>query len=159
MLHFQKRSDMSIALRLSTAILAISITSALVAAPGTPPNTTAPPTIHIIPEPVSVTAKPGHFTLSASTTIVTEGDSLAATASWLADKLHIQQGKGGKQRIILSLNADKNVHRDGYTLEVTPGAVHISANSAAGAFYAVQTVLQLIPAGATAASGTEIPCA
>src|ERR1700679_358078 len=99
MLHFQKRSDMSIALRLSAAILAISISSALSA---------APPTIHIIPEPDSVTAKPGHFTLTSSTTIVTEGDSLAQTAAWLADKLHIQQGKGGKQRIILSMNADKN---------------------------------------------------
>jgi len=141
---------MSIAIRLSAAILTIFFSGALFA---------APPQIHIIPQPVSVTAKPGHFTLSASTTIVTEGDSLAATAAWLVDKLHIQQGKGGKQRIILSLNADKNVHRDGYTLDVTPGTIRIYANNAAGAFYAVQTMLQLIPAGATAASGTEIPCA
>src|ERR1700722_3294317 len=147
---------MSIAFRLSIALLAIVVPSMLFASPGDPgPQTT----IHIIPQPVSVTEKSGHFTLTASTTIVTEGDSLAQTAAWLAGKLQVQQGKGGKQRIILSLNADKNIHRDGYTLQVTPGAIRISANNAAGVFYGVQSLLQLVPAGATAAAGAEIPCA
>jgi hexosaminidase len=147
---------MSIAFRLSIALLAIAAPSMLFALPGDPgPQTT----IHIIPQPVSVTAKSGHFTLTASTTIVTEGDSLAQTAAWLGGKLQVQQGKGGKQRIILSLNADKNIHRDGYSLQVTPGAIRISANNAAGVFYGVQSLLQLIPAGATAAAGAEIPCA
>jgi hexosaminidase len=141
---------MSIALRLSAAILAFSISSALSA---------TPPTIHIIPEPVSVTAKPGHFTLTSSTTIVIEGDSLAQTAAWLAGKLHIQQGKGGKQRIILKITPGQTGKREGYTLEVTTTTVRIGANSAAGVFYGLQTLFQLIPAGGLAESNTEIPCA
>src|ERR1700744_3088070 len=97
-----------------------------------------PLTIHIIPQPVSVEAKPGHFTLTANTTIVKEGDSLDQPAAWLAAQLHLQQGKGGKQRIVLHLLDNKAIPAEGYTLTVAANTIRISASSPAGVFYGMQ---------------------
>ena len=44
---------------------------------------------------------------------------------------------------------------DGYRLEITPGRAEIVAGSAAGAFYAVQTLRQLIPAAAYGAANVR----
>lgn len=129
-------------------MIGLSVVSTTYAAP--PPSD-----IHIIPQPVSVTEKTGHFNLTAGTHIQTEGDSLANPASWLAGQLHLQQGSGGKNRIILKIDS-KNTHREGYTLNVSPSAIRIEASSAAGVFYGLQTLLQLIPVDETETA--EIPC-
>src|ERR1700761_8842451 len=111
---------------------------------GTQANPAPPSTIHIIPQPVSVTERSGHFTLGSTTSIVAEGDSLRKTADWLAGELHLQQGKGGKQRIILKISSGKD-KGEGYTLSVTPSAIRIESETAAGIFYGTQTLLQLTP--------------
>lgn len=113
--------------------------------------TAAPgPSIHIIPQPVSVKENSGHFTLSPDTRIVTEGDSLTQIAGWLGDRFHLN-GNKGKQRIILHVGAGAT-NREGYTLSVTPSTVRIEAATAAGVFYGVQTLEQLV------SPGGAIPC-
>jgi len=120
---------MSIVSRISSLLIAIVFSGTLLAQ-----------NVHIIPEPVSVKEQPGHFTLTA------------------AENLLLQQGKGGK-RIIFTTPADRNVlGEEGYTLVVTPSAIRIGANNAAGMFYARQTLLQLIPADAAPGQPTNIPC-
>jgi hexosaminidase len=140
---------MHLAFRLAVLVIGLSACSTSNAAPVPPSD------IHIIPQPVSVTEKTGHFNLSAATHIQTEGDSLATPASWLAERLHLPQGNGGKSRIILQLTK-QNANREGYTLNITPSTIRIEASSPAGVFYGIQTLLQLLPpdAGSTAA----IPC-
>jgi hexosaminidase len=119
--------------------------------------------IHIIPQPVSVTEKPGDFVLRSGATLVVEGDSLATTAAWFTEQvqaltgIQLRQGKGGKQAIIFDIaHRDKSgIHPNGYSLSVTPSGIRINADDPAGIFYGLQTLLQLIPAGQSPA----IPCA
>ena len=114
--------------------------------------------IHIIPEPVSVKEQPGHFTLTTATTATATVDSFGREASWLIDHLHLQQAKGSK-RIILTTPADRNILRaEGYTLSITPSTIRISANTSAGIFYGIQTLLQLTPADAAPGQPVNIPC-
>ena len=140
---------MHLAFRLAAFVIGLFVCSTSNAAPVPPAD------IHIIPQPVSVIEKTGHFNLSAMTHIQTEGDSLATPASWLAERWHLQQGNGGKNRIILQITK-QNVPRERYTLNITPSTIRIEAANPAGVFYGIQTLLQLLPpdAGSTAA----IPC-
>ncbi|HEY4335580.1 MAG TPA: family 20 glycosylhydrolase [Puia sp.] len=137
---------MSIASRLLSLLIAITLSGSLLAAD-----------VHIIPEPVSVKEQPGHFVLTPATTISTTIDSFASTSTWLTEHLHLQ-GKGGK-RITLTTPADRNVlGAEGYTLSVTPSGIRISANTSAGIFYGMQTLLQLIPADVAPGQTANIPC-
>jgi len=139
--------DMPIVSRLSSLLIAILFSASLLAED-----------VRIIPEPVSVKAQTGHFTLTSVTNIAATVDSFASTAAWLSEHLHLQQGKGGK-RITLTTPADRNVlGAEGYTLSVTPSGIRISANTAAGIFYGMQTLLQLVPVGAVPGQTTNIPC-
>jgi hexosaminidase len=138
---------MSIASRLLSLLIAIPLSGSLLAAD-----------VHVIPEPVSIKEQPGHFTLTTATTISTTIDSFASTGTWLSEHLHLQQGKGGKH-ITLATPADRNVlGAEGYTLSVTPSGIRISANTSAGIFYGMQTLLQLIPADAAPGQTANIPC-
>jgi hexosaminidase len=160
---FLRFRHISLALLFSVAFLAVS------AAGGH---------IHIIPQPVSVTEKPGDFVLRSGATLVAEGDSLATTAAWFTEQVQaltgvqLRQGRGGKQAIIVRLisGADKvagqeamALHPDGYQLSVSPSGIRLSARSPAGIFYGLQTLLQMIPvaqpAAPSAVQSAAIPCA
>lgn len=133
--------------RLSSLLVAITFSGSLLAGD-----------VHIIPEPVSVREQPGHFTLTAATTISANVDSFSSAATWFSEHLHLQQGKGGK-RIVLTTRADRNLlGSEGYALSVTPSGIKISANTSAGIFYGMQTLLQLLPADAVPGQSTNIPC-
>ena len=126
--------------------------------------------IHVIPQPVSVTEKPGDLVLRSGATLVVEGatlvmdgDSLATTAAWFTEQvqtltgLQLRQGRGGKQTIIVHIIGVKDntaMRKEQYSLSVTPSGIRITAADPAGIFYGLQTLLQLIPAGPSPA----IPC-
>ncbi|MDP4250940.1 MAG: family 20 glycosylhydrolase [Bacteroidota bacterium] len=129
--------------------------------------------IHIIPEPVSVTAKPGQFILDqkVSLQMTAEDRSLSETAQWFRTQLaqvtgiSIPERKSGGRAIQLHLITDgskSSLGTEGYHLTVSPSVISLSANSAAGIFYGMQTILQLLPEDASAREGKkslDLPCA
>src|SRR5688572_6955336 len=110
---------------------------------------------HIVPQPSKLTAHSGGFTLTSSTTIVTDAAS-AAVAYQLAN--YLEPATGYRLRVVqtakrpagsISLRRDaalKRLGEEGYVLEVRAAGISIRASGDAGSFYAVQTIRQLLPA-------------
>jgi hexosaminidase len=131
----------------------------------------------IIPEPVEWRAGQGVFSLNPSSSVSVSADDpqLNSIAEQLARQLRQATGfpvpvrAGGIQsrnvgNILLSLNKDKDaaIGQEGYRMSIQPAMVTISANSAAGLFYGVQSFLQVLPKDidrrtATTAVAWEVP--
>lgn len=112
--------------------------------------------IAIIPAPVSLEQGTGDFKLDKSTVVAyPAGDSVLATAGEM-----IAQTLGATVGTTLKLSTDELAHSivlerpatsvklkpEGYLLAITPDRVTVTANDYNGAFYALQTMLQLLPA-------------
>ncbi|MDO5522908.1 MAG: beta-N-acetylhexosaminidase [Bacteroidia bacterium] len=111
--------------------------------------------ISIIPEPVSVVKKGGHYVLPNQVTVsIPAGNEMKFISEVLTKKLSTApdkkvtvQNNAPNANIVLTLNtkADSNIGDEGYTLSVTSGRISINANKPAGLLYGVQTLLQLFP--------------
>jgi len=111
--------------------------------------------VPIIPRPTSVKLASGHFTLTARTVIVADrGDS--AVAQRLAFSLAPATGFALPVRVGVTSSGNRIVFRraavrdtsfgdEGYRLDVKPGVVTITSAKPAGAFYATQSLRQLLP--------------
>lgn len=113
---------------------------------------------HVIPLPQKVTPSQCRpFLLSAATRIIVihHSKQLLNEANFLAG--YIYQATGFRPTVSLDnhpsfhhailLGFDKNIKKtDGYLLEVNSNTISIKGNSAAGVFYAVQTLRKSIPA-------------
>ena len=116
---------------------------------------TAAPQISIIPKPVKMVVKPGTFTVTRKTVIVT--DAAARPVAEFLDTLLAKSGAklpiviaknktAKKNALVLRVDPSlKQLGTEGYKLIVTPGGVNISASAPAGIFYGVQTLRQLFP--------------
>ena len=123
-----------------------------------------PEKVNIIPEPVSVSAKNTVFLLNETTSIVyPEGKAdWDIAAGYLAGILspatgfHLKaapvKGKipGNTPNSIIFLSDEKITHPEGYQLDVGKKNIIVRAKTAAGAFYAAQTIRQLFPAAINA---------
>lgn len=134
----------------------------------------APQVISVIPQPTSIQASEGVFKLDGKTTIYVEsGDSsLIRTAAFLNDRLQKAAGfslpvvagdplQFGGEKGIFILNA--GLKPESYHLRISPGRVVVDYGDGAGAFYAVQTILQLLPSEVFASERQrgvkwELPC-
>ena len=111
--------------------------------------------IAIIPEPSSVKAGTGSFTLPQNLVIETAAQNeLKQVVAVLKDRLSVAAGltvlvrtESKEANIHLTLNKsdDAAIGKEGYHLSVTTKGVVIRANKPAGLFYGVQTLLQLFP--------------
>jgi hexosaminidase len=109
----------------------------------------------IIPQPMKMTARSGHFTLTARTVIWADRAS-ASVARQLARYLEPATGftfivrtTGVVPARSIVLRQDASLKRlgpEGYRLEIRPTGVVAQAPGPAGLFYAVQTIRQLLPA-------------
>ncbi|WP_341836586.1 family 20 glycosylhydrolase [Chitinophaga pollutisoli] len=116
--------------------------------------------ISVIPAPQHVRHSNGQFTLNAQTRIVAEpGDeALQQVARDLADailrqsglRLKVTAGKSAASNVIILRLRPDTLGDEGYRLRVQPGLASITASRPAGAFYAMQTLLQLLPVQARA---------
>jgi hexosaminidase len=120
------------------------------------PNGKTPPEIAIIPEPVSLVKKEGYFILPKNVTIEAVGqEEMVHVANYLQEKLSAATGsfvttvmkplETAQIKLILNSRPNAAIGAEGYTLSVSSTSVTIRANKAAGLFYGVQTLLQLLP--------------
>ena len=118
-----------------------------------------------MPRPLEVIPGRGQFHLDGRTSITTAPE-LEPTARYLQELIHtrtglslnLDQGQragGSSIRIELaSTVAEPDLGREGYRLAVNPGQMTIHSPKPAGAFYAIQTLRQLI---AQSSHGWQIP--
>jgi hexosaminidase len=112
--------------------------------------------VAIIPRPASVTTGHGTFLLTAKTAVWTNREDSAVARRFVQDiapatgfDLRVRVGKpsGGSRIVFVRAAArDTGLGPEGYRLVVTPSAVTITSAAPAGAFYATQTLRQLLPA-------------
>lgn len=112
----------------------------------------------IIPQPASIKALHGHFTLSGETIIYFDKGSteLKKIAEMLASEiksktsfsLKVSEVKGSisKNSILFTLkNANDSLKTEGYSLHVSQNFITLRAKMGNGIFYGLQTLLQLLP--------------
>jgi hexosaminidase len=136
--------------------LIAALGSLLMAGLAWPAAQPAPPVL--IPLPARFTTLEGSFVLGPKT-VIQVAKPEADTARLLADAIARSTGLKTRVRteskptlrrgaIILSLDqARRSLGDEGYTLEVTPKGVLITAAKSAGLFYGMQTFRQLLPLG------------
>lgn len=106
--------------------------------------------VSLIPYPVEMFAGEGSFVFTKDTEIAVEGRDMEAvvkdfvtlfeTSAGFAPKLKTNSKKGD-----VCLRLDSKMQEEGYELEVKPNKILIKASGAKGAFYALQTLRQLLP--------------
>jgi hexosaminidase len=133
--------------------------------------------VALIPMPASLATHEGSFRVNAETRFfLDDGGSgevaeaqllasvLARTAGWSDEIRTLRAGSTPASGILLRLSeADTSrLGPEGYTLEVTPTSLTLTAATRAGLFYGIETVVQLLPPASmdTTVSGEEvdIPC-
>ena len=111
--------------------------------------------INIIPVPVEMElSEQEDFILNKSTVIVADGELQREVAEFFAAKIAKSTGFDLKivseapatNFILLEINPEMEIKEEGYTLDVTPENVVVSAKERSGLFYGMATVMQLLPA-------------
>ncbi|RYD76050.1 MAG: beta-N-acetylhexosaminidase [Sphingobacteriales bacterium] len=112
--------------------------------------------ISLIPQPVSLVKGNGSFVFPATITIAASNDpDIIKIQNILATQIEAASGKSvqtlvGKKAsllkgISLEVVKDASIPKEGYRLRVNAAGVSLTATSASGIFYGVQTLLQLFP--------------
>jgi hexosaminidase len=124
----------------------------------TPQQGLAQDRVSIVPRPVKVEVKRGHFILGSNTRVMIESESDAAVgvAVNLASKLRqvtgyaleLERPEKRKYKDAILLRTSPGLAKlgnEGYRLSVTKDEVAIEAFAPAGLFYGVQSLYQLLP--------------
>lgn len=103
---------------------------------------------NVIPKPILQQVKNEKFILSNST-FISSSDSLSDVANYLQSYLKLKfdlelPSAKGKNGIYFSID-DSIQHEEGYQLEISSNKIEIRCLGPKGAFYAVQTLIQLLP--------------
>ncbi|MBR4094166.1 MAG: family 20 glycosylhydrolase [Bacteroidales bacterium] len=116
--------------------------------------------ISIIPQPQKITETEGTFTFNSKTTITEYSDdsTFLNAVSYLQERFGKAAGfkfgceqtsaddptaPSGENRIIF--RKDNSLKQEEYKLDITPERIVVASSAANGAFYAVQTLLQMLP--------------
>lgn len=105
----------------------------------------------VIPAPETLIPKPGEFTISGKTSIQVESDDsgFAEAAGIFIDRIRsaagidLYKGSGKGGRIVL--RKVEGLENEEYKVIISSKEVLLEATTSTGAFYALQTVLQLLP--------------
>ena len=115
------------------------------------PTSSAAADINIIPVPVKTQIQKGEFVLPQKVVISYQTADGKNIAQYMADKLKASTGYdvtvGGKKgNISIQISPSLKMAEEGYRLTVTPKGVVIKAKTGKGAFYGMQSFMQLLPA-------------
>jgi len=110
--------------------------------------------INITPVPMEQTIGEGVFKLNKQVTFVSFDENTDAVIAYFTDKISKSTGYQLKTErtfradnyINLNIVEDINVNEEGYLLSVIPQGIDIKAKTPQGLFYAMQTLMQLLPA-------------
>jgi len=118
-------------------------------------NTSIPPEIAIIPEPVLMTKSSGHFILPENVMVQAMATpEMKFVTDHLQERISTATGSfistssnaaSAIIKLVLNERANAQLGKEGYQLSVTPTQITMRANTETGLFYAVQTLLQLFP--------------
>lgn len=106
--------------------------------------------LNIIPQPQSYRTAQGHFVLDAHTAIFATDSAGKAAASYLIERVNrstpfawrLSSRQKRNKAIVFAYKAGP---REGYSMHVSQEGIRIEAAHYAGYFYAVQSLLQLLP--------------
>ena len=119
-------------------------------------------TVNLVPYPRVLRPQPGRFALRAATAVTGDAE-LAGVVRGVLGQLPWptvgEDSDGARGAGEITLERDSALHAEGYRLFVGPERIRIAAAGPAGAFYATQTIRQLLPADAwrAASAGTGRP--
>jgi len=151
-------------------LMCAAVCTGLFACTGTSaPDATA---YDIVPRPLSLEKAEGVFKIDAATQLeMPAGNDWEAAATFFKNLLSAPtgftlatgQGTEGKN-VIRVVQNDQVVNPEGYILRITPEVITIDAKTAAGAFYAFQTLRQMLPVEVESAKKVNgvawaVPCA
>lgn len=107
-------------------------------------------TYNIIPQPKQLVAMPGVFTLKRNNAVTVGNEMFQPVADLLASQLNRASGfaltvKKGTSGSGIVFTENPKLKPEGYRLNVTAKKVEIQASTGQGAFYGLQTLLQLMP--------------
>lgn len=112
--------------------------------------------INVIPRPASLTPKEGTFRLTSGTKVAadTTQPGLRTTVNYFTDKIKRSTGYGldvvgeapASGYISIAVDTALNLGEEGYTLVSSDKGVEIVGKTPRGAFYGMQTLMQLFPA-------------
>lgn len=133
------------------------------------PTPAPPPEAPLIPRPARAIIQPGAFSITEKTVIVVDTGAHAplSSAEFLAGMIaqvspfrptvvRAPRESAAPGSIVFSrMEANAEVSPEAYALRVYPAGIRISAPSEAGAFYAVMTLRQLLPARFESPAGRD----
>lgn len=111
--------------------------------------------INIVPKPLELKKKNGHFVLDKNTTVWSSDETIQnKIADYFIDKIKMSTGYSLPQTtdepssnyIQLLVNPNSDIGEEGYKLNVEAKTIQIEAKSHKGLFYGIQTLTQLLPA-------------
>lgn len=113
--------------------------------------------LNLIPKPQSIELKKGTFKIDQNTTLYFESEFEIA-GNFLNDFLQngagFQLKKTSEKEANIVFVKDVSQPSEGYFLDISDSKISIKASDASGAFYAVQTLRQLLPSPLTPKGGT-----
>ena len=107
--------------------------------------------INVIPAPQSLVQHKGYFELNNNTSLGATSPEAKTIAEFFASKMkqstgyEIKVAEQGNISLVINTSADLT-NDEGYTLEVSEKNVTVTAKTAQGLFYGMQTFMQLLPA-------------
>lgn len=107
--------------------------------------------ITITPYPSKLIEHPGNFTLTRSTSLNNNSSELDVMTLYFRDKLSAStgykfaSGNQTKNAINIVLDPQSGIAVEGYKLNVKKDVIEIIASTTRGAFYGMQSLLQLLP--------------
>ncbi|MEP6928264.1 MAG: family 20 glycosylhydrolase [Ginsengibacter sp.] len=111
--------------------------------------------ITIVPQPAEIIMPKiaATFTITKNTSIILEGSGLEKSAKFFNDylqrlygfKLNIVKHSIDKNSIVLNFERMDNPVAGAYTMTINNNGIYIAGDNEAGAFYGIQTLIQLLP--------------